>query len=84
MALRCPSELPAFGARLSRDVRVYVTNQCLKNYTVLGAKASWCQSKQWPEMQERRIKWLSASKAAEKVKEPMLGKIIRRLARRYR
>jgi len=42
------------------------------------------QSKQWPEMQERRIKWLSASKAAEKVKEPMLGKIIRRLARRYR
>jgi len=42
------------------------------------------QSKQWPEMQERRIKWLSASKAAEKVKEPMLGKIIRRLARGYR
>ena len=42
------------------------------------------QSKQWPEMQERKIKWLSASKAAEKVKEPMLGKIIRRLARRYR
>jgi len=45
MALRCPSELPAFGARLSRDVRIYVTNQCLKNYTVLGAKASWCHSK---------------------------------------
>ena len=42
------------------------------------------QSKQGPEMQERKIKWLSASKAAEKVKEPMLGKIIRRLARRYR
>jgi len=42
------------------------------------------QSKQWPEKQERKIKWLSASKAAEKVKEPMLGKIIRRLARRYR
>jgi 8-oxo-dGTP pyrophosphatase MutT (NUDIX family) len=41
------------------------------------------QNKQWPEKQERRIKWLSASEAAKKVKEPMLSEIIRRLARRY-
>ena len=41
------------------------------------------QSKRWPEKQERVIKWLSASQAAEKVDEPMLGQIIRRLARKY-
>jgi 8-oxo-dGTP pyrophosphatase MutT (NUDIX family) len=42
------------------------------------------QNKQWPEKQERVVKWLSASQAAEKVKEPMLSEIILRLARRYR
>src|SRR5437868_8497207 len=41
------------------------------------------QKKEWPEKQERRVKWLSASKAAEKVKDPVLSKIIRRLARKY-
>jgi 8-oxo-dGTP pyrophosphatase MutT (NUDIX family) len=41
------------------------------------------QSKQWPEKQERVVKWLSASQAAEKVNEPVLGQIIRRLARKY-
>ena len=41
------------------------------------------QNKQWPEKQERVAKWLSASQAVEKVKEPMLGEIILRLARRY-
>jgi 8-oxo-dGTP pyrophosphatase MutT (NUDIX family) len=39
------------------------------------------QSKEWPEKQERRIKWLSASKAVEKVKDRALSKIIRRVAR---
>ena len=33
--------------------------------------------------QERIIKWLSAAQAAEKVDEPGLGEIIRRLAREY-
>src|SRR6266498_2293544 len=42
------------------------------------------QNKQWPEKQERIVKWLYASQAVEKVKEPMLGEIILRLARRYR
>jgi 8-oxo-dGTP pyrophosphatase MutT (NUDIX family) len=41
------------------------------------------QSKKWPEKQERIVKWLSASQAAEKVDESTLGEIIRRLARKY-
>jgi len=41
------------------------------------------QNKQWPEKRERIVKWLSASQAAEKVKEPKLSAIILRLARRY-
>src|SRR5215471_418345 len=41
------------------------------------------QSRQWPEKQERVVKWLSASQAAEKVSEPRLSQIIRRLARKY-
>ena len=41
------------------------------------------QNKQWPEKQERVVKWLSASQAADKVKDPILSDIIRRLARRY-
>ena len=40
------------------------------------------QSKRWPEKQERVIRWLSASQAAEKVEEPMLRRIIGRLARK--
>jgi 8-oxo-dGTP pyrophosphatase MutT (NUDIX family) len=41
------------------------------------------QQREWPEKKERRIKWLSASKAAERVKDPLLSKIIRRVARKY-
>src|ERR1700730_813307 len=41
------------------------------------------QNKQWPEKRERVVKWLSATQAAEKVKEPKLSAIILRLARRY-
>jgi 8-oxo-dGTP pyrophosphatase MutT (NUDIX family) len=39
------------------------------------------QNKKWPEKNERQVKWLSARKAARLVKDPRLGKIIRRLAR---
>jgi 8-oxo-dGTP pyrophosphatase MutT (NUDIX family) len=38
------------------------------------------QSKQWPEKEQRDVKWLSPKDAAETVKEPMLREIIRRLA----
>src|SRR5262245_16091439 len=41
------------------------------------------QSKVWPEKRERRVKWLSAPKAAEKVNDPVLSKIIQRIARKY-
>ena len=37
------------------------------------------QSKQWPEKEQRDVKWLSIKQAAETVQEPMLSKIIRRL-----
>jgi 8-oxo-dGTP pyrophosphatase MutT (NUDIX family) len=39
------------------------------------------QARKWPEQHEREFKWLSPGQAAKAVKEPMLGKIIRRLAR---
>jgi hypothetical protein len=35
------------------------------------------QSKQWPEKEERDVKWLSIKQAAETVQEPMLSEIIR-------
>jgi 8-oxo-dGTP pyrophosphatase MutT (NUDIX family) len=41
------------------------------------------QRNEWPEKQERQVKWLLASKAAAKVKNPLLSKIIRRVARKY-
>jgi 8-oxo-dGTP pyrophosphatase MutT (NUDIX family) len=41
------------------------------------------QNNKWPERKEREVKWLSASAAAKTVREPQLGEIIRRLARRY-
>ena len=39
------------------------------------------QSKRWPEHRQRKIRWLSPKEAAKAVREPMLGTIIRRLAR---
>ena len=38
------------------------------------------QSKQWPEKEQRQVKWLPANEAAEMVHEPMLSEIIRRFA----
>jgi 8-oxo-dGTP pyrophosphatase MutT (NUDIX family) len=37
------------------------------------------QSRQWPEREQRDVKWLSIKDAAEAVQEPMLSKIILRL-----
>jgi 8-oxo-dGTP pyrophosphatase MutT (NUDIX family) len=42
------------------------------------------QNEEWPEKHERRVKWLSARAAARVVREPMLRKIILRLARTSR
>ena len=41
------------------------------------------QRKQWPEKQERKVRWLTAAEAAKKVRDPMLSRIICRLGRRY-
>jgi 8-oxo-dGTP pyrophosphatase MutT (NUDIX family) len=41
------------------------------------------QKKEWPERQQRRVKWLSAPKAAERVKDPVLSKMIQRVGRKY-
>jgi 8-oxo-dGTP pyrophosphatase MutT (NUDIX family) len=38
------------------------------------------QRRSWPEKHEREVQWLSPAQAAKAVKEPMLAKIIRRLA----
>jgi 8-oxo-dGTP pyrophosphatase MutT (NUDIX family) len=43
---------------------------------------SFPYEKQWPEKEQREIKWLSANEAAESVQEPMLSEIIRRLAQK--
>jgi 8-oxo-dGTP pyrophosphatase MutT (NUDIX family) len=40
------------------------------------------QTKEWPEKEDRKVKWLSADKAAKKVDEPTLGELIRQLARK--
>jgi 8-oxo-dGTP pyrophosphatase MutT (NUDIX family) len=37
------------------------------------------QTEQWPEKEERDVKWLSIQQAAQAVQEPMLSEIIRRL-----
>jgi 8-oxo-dGTP pyrophosphatase MutT (NUDIX family) len=39
------------------------------------------QDKEWPEKQERQVKWLTAKQAARTVKHPKLSEIISRLAR---
>ena len=39
------------------------------------------QDKQWPEKEERQVRWLSAARAARRVKHPQLSEIIDRLAR---
>jgi hypothetical protein len=39
------------------------------------------QDKEWPEKEEREVRWLSAKQAAKTVKHPKLSDIINRLAR---
>src|SRR3989442_2649092 len=41
------------------------------------------RNKQWPDKQERVVKWLHAPQAAAKAKEPKFTAIILRWARRY-
>ena len=82
-------EAGVVGAVAKRSVGSFSYEKRLKNGGVVVCEVRVFplevrrQNKQWPEKRERVVKWLPASQAAEKVKEPMLGEIIRRLARRY-
>jgi 8-oxo-dGTP pyrophosphatase MutT (NUDIX family) len=82
-------EAGVVGAVAKRSIGSFSYEKRLKNGGAVVCKVRVFplqvrrQNKQWPEKQERVVKWLSASQAAERVKEPMLGEIIRRLARRY-
>jgi len=81
-------EAGVVGAVASRSVGSFIYEKQLKNGGVVVCKVRVFplqvrrQNKQWPEKQERVVKWLSASKAAAKVKEPKLSAIILRLARK--
>ena len=82
-------EAGVLGAVARRPVGSFVYEKRMRNGGVVVCEVRVFplevrrQNKQWPEKQERVVKWLSASQAVEKVKEPMLGEIIRRLARKY-
>jgi 8-oxo-dGTP pyrophosphatase MutT (NUDIX family) len=41
------------------------------------------QRKTWPEKGKRKVQWLSPADAARAVREPVLGKIIRRLRKKF-
>ena len=80
-------EAGVVGAIAKRPVGSFSYEKRLRNGAVITCEVRVFplevkrQDKQWPEKQERKVKWLSATKAAEKVQEPRLGAIIRRLAR---
>src|SRR5246500_2879443 len=82
-------EAGVVGAVAKRPVGSFSYEKRLKNGAVVVCAVRVFalevsrQSKQWPEKQERIVKWLSAAQAAQRVKEPNLGDIIRRMARRY-
>jgi 8-oxo-dGTP pyrophosphatase MutT (NUDIX family) len=80
-------EAGVVGAIRRRSVGSFSYKKLLKSGSVVECKvrvyalAVKRQQKDWPEKKQREVKWLSATAAAKAVKEPMLGKIIRRLAR---
>jgi 8-oxo-dGTP pyrophosphatase MutT (NUDIX family) len=82
-------EAGVLGAVAKRSIGSFSYEKRLKNGEVIVCDVRVFplevrrQSKQWPEKQERIVKWVSASHAAERVSEPTLGEIIRRLARKY-
>src|SRR6266568_6730724 len=82
-------EAGVVGAVAKRPVGSFSYEKRLKNGAVVVCAVRVFalevsrQSKQWPEKEERVVKWLSAGQAAQRVNEPNLGEIIRRMARRY-
>src|SRR5438132_4477486 len=82
-------EAGVVGAVAKRSIGSFSYEKRLKNGGAVVCKVRVFplqvrrQNKQWPEKQERVVKWLSASQAAERVNEPRLSAIILRLARKY-
>src|SRR5258705_5820144 len=70
-------EAGVVGAVAKRSVGSFSYEKRLKNGGVVICEVRVFplevrrQNKQWPEKRERVVKWLPASQAAEKVKEPM-------------
>src|SRR4029077_12731466 len=82
-------EAGVLGAVARRPVGSFVYEKRFKNGRVVLCEVYVFplkvrrQNKKWPERRKREVKWVSASQAANKVNEPMLSAIIRRLARKY-
>jgi 8-oxo-dGTP pyrophosphatase MutT (NUDIX family) len=82
-------EAGVVGAVRRRSVGSFSYKKQLKSGSVVECKvrvyalAVKHQQKNWPERKQRKVKWLSAAAAARAVKDPALGKIIRRLARHH-
>jgi 8-oxo-dGTP pyrophosphatase MutT (NUDIX family) len=80
-------EAGVVGAVGKRSVGSFPYQKRLKNGVVMDCDVHVFplrvrrQSRQWPEKQQRDVKWLPAKEAADMVHEPMLSAIIRRLAR---
>src|SRR5881398_2257972 len=74
-------EAGVVGAVARRSVGSFSYEKRLKNGAVVVCEVRVFplevrrQNKQWPEKQERVVKWLFAPQAAEKVKEPKLSAI---------
>jgi 8-oxo-dGTP pyrophosphatase MutT (NUDIX family) len=80
-------EAGVVGAVGRRSIGSFSHNKRLKDGGVVACKVLVFplkvnrQDKEWPEKEEREVRWLSAKQAAKTVKHPKLGEIISRLAR---
>src|SRR5712691_7963193 len=80
-------EAGVVGAVGRRSIGSFSHNKRLKDGGVVTCKVLVFplkvnrQDKEWPEKEEREVRWLSAKQAAKTVKHPKLGEIISRLAR---
>jgi 8-oxo-dGTP pyrophosphatase MutT (NUDIX family) len=80
-------EAGVIGAVGRRSIGSFSHDKRLKNGGVVTCKVLVFplkvdrQDKEWPEKEERQLRWLSAHRAAKTVKHPKLSEIIGRLAR---
>jgi 8-oxo-dGTP pyrophosphatase MutT (NUDIX family) len=80
-------EAGVVGAVGRRSIGSFSLNKRMKDGGVVACKVLVFplkvnrQDKEWPEKQEREVKWLTAKRAAKRVRHPKLSEIISRLAR---